>query len=72
MGVLANSLKREFALVAKHQSVWLLIIYVGSSQEKLANKPKWSQAQFLGGEGMDQHGRSLSSPAHLAPAHPWV
>lgn len=49
LGVLANSLKKDFALAAKHQSVLLLIICIGSSPEKWANKPQWSQAQFLGG-----------------------
>lgn len=34
LGVLANSLKREFPLTAKHQSFLLFIIYTGSSPEK--------------------------------------
>ena len=34
LGVPANSLKREFALTAKHQSFLLFITYTGSSPEK--------------------------------------
>lgn len=72
LGVLVNSLKREFALTAKHQSFLLSITCTGSSPEKshhrsglpcvgcCANTHMWTRAGCLNGHLGREEGRLQS------------